>query len=108
MSERNTKKQSSLGRLWGSKAAEPSEPTETEASSAPKTRWFDRLKQGLGKTSSRLSDGIAGLFTKRKLEAATLPIFPCPGTTMNSFVRLEADEVSGRRFQDVVRSPDAE
>jgi fused signal recognition particle receptor len=43
-----------------------------EAAAAPKARWFDRLKQGLGKTSTRLSDGISGLFTKRKLEAATL------------------------------------
>ena len=44
----------------------------------------------------------------QKLEAATLPIFPWPGTTMNSFVRVEADEVSGRRFPAVGRSPDAD
>lgn len=34
--------------------------------------WLQRLKQGLAKTSSKLSDGITGLFTKRKLDAATL------------------------------------
>ena len=34
--------------------------------------WFQRLKAGLGKTSSKLSDGITGLFTKRKLDGATL------------------------------------
>jgi fused signal recognition particle receptor len=34
--------------------------------------WFQRLKIGLTKTSSKLSDGITGLFTKRKLDAATL------------------------------------
>ncbi len=34
--------------------------------------WFQRLKDGLTKTSSKLSDGITGLFTKRKLDAATL------------------------------------
>lgn len=34
--------------------------------------WFQRLKAGLGKTSAKLSDGITGLFTKRKLDEATL------------------------------------
>jgi fused signal recognition particle receptor len=34
--------------------------------------WFGRLRAGLTKTSSRLSDGISGLFTKRKLDVATL------------------------------------
>lgn len=38
----------------------------------PKASWFQRLKQGLGKTSGKLADGITGLFTKRKLDAATL------------------------------------
>lgn len=38
----------------------------------PKTGWFQKLKAGLGKTSAKLSDGITGLFTKRKLDAATL------------------------------------
>lgn len=38
----------------------------------PKLGWFQRLKAGLGKTSAKLSDGITGLFTKRKLDAATL------------------------------------
>ncbi len=34
--------------------------------------WLQRLRAGLGKTSSKLSDGITGLFTKRKLDGATL------------------------------------
>jgi fused signal recognition particle receptor len=34
--------------------------------------WFQRLKSGLSRTSSKLSEGITGLFTKRKLDAATL------------------------------------
>lgn len=38
----------------------------------PKLGWFQKLKAGLGKTSSKLSDGITGIFTKRKLDAATL------------------------------------
>lgn len=39
---------------------------------AAKVGWFQRLKAGLGKTSGKLSDGITGLFTKRKLDGATL------------------------------------
>jgi fused signal recognition particle receptor len=35
-------------------------------------RWFERLKAGMEKSSSRLSDGITGLFAKRKLDVATL------------------------------------
>lgn len=45
-------------------AAAPEEPA--------KGGWFSRLKAGLTKTSSRLSEGITSLFTKRKLDAATL------------------------------------
>jgi fused signal recognition particle receptor len=41
------------------------------SSTAPRS-WFQRLRDGLGKTSAKLSDGITGLFTKRKLDAATL------------------------------------
>ena len=34
--------------------------------------WFQRLRQGLTKTSSRLTEGITGVFTKRKLDDETL------------------------------------
>lgn len=46
-------------------AAPASEPPE-------KPGWFQRLKAGLTKTSSRLTQDIAGIFTKRKLDADTL------------------------------------
>ncbi|HKZ95403.1 MAG TPA: signal recognition particle-docking protein FtsY [Hyphomicrobiaceae bacterium] len=36
------------------------------------TRWFQRLKAGLTKTSAKLSAGLTDLFAKRKLESATL------------------------------------
>ena len=49
-------------------AAEPAEP----AAPAPKRSWFQRLTDGLKKTSSRLSEGITSVFTKRKLDAGTL------------------------------------
>ena len=57
-------------------AAEPESEAEgavPEADAAPKKQgWFARLKVGLSKTSSKLSEGIAGVFTKRKLDAGTL------------------------------------
>ena len=34
--------------------------------------WFQKLKSGLGKTSAKLTSGITDLFSKRKLDAATL------------------------------------
>ncbi len=34
--------------------------------------WFQRIKEGLRKSSSRLASGITDIFTKRKLDAAAL------------------------------------
>ena len=45
---------------------------EVEPAPAQKGGWFSRLKAGLTKTSSKLSEGITGLFTKSKLDADTL------------------------------------
>ena len=36
------------------------------------TSWFQRLKDGLRKSSSKLVDGISDIFTKRKLDVAAL------------------------------------
>jgi fused signal recognition particle receptor len=46
--------------------------TEIETEDAPKKGWFARLREGLSKSSKRLVEGIGGLFTKRKLDDATL------------------------------------
>jgi fused signal recognition particle receptor len=48
------------------------EPPPAAGEASAKTGWFQRLRQGLSKTSTQLSDGITGVFTKRKLDAATL------------------------------------
>jgi fused signal recognition particle receptor len=47
------------------------DPPATEQP-AGRPGWFQRLKAGLTKTSQRLSQDIAGIFTKRKLDADTL------------------------------------
>ena len=45
---------------------------KADADAAPKHGWFARLKAGLTKTSSKLSEGITGLFTKSRLDINTL------------------------------------
>jgi fused signal recognition particle receptor len=47
-------------------------PEEAKSAEPPRASWFQRLKDGLSKTSSRLTDGITGLVSKRKLDGATL------------------------------------
>jgi fused signal recognition particle receptor len=47
-------------------------PQVIEAAPAPKLTWFQRLRAGLARTSSQLTNQISALFTKRKLDDDTL------------------------------------
>lgn len=38
----------------------------------PKKSWFSRLKDGLSKSATKLADGVAAIFTKRKLDHEAL------------------------------------
>jgi fused signal recognition particle receptor len=62
--------ETSGARRVGPAAAGTAEPADAEP--APKQGWFQRLRSGLSKTSSKLTEGITSLFTKRKLDAETL------------------------------------
>ena len=59
-------------------APETEPEPDPEPGPAPETppaagaSWFQRLKSGLSKTSSQLTSGITGIFTQRKLDAATI------------------------------------
>jgi fused signal recognition particle receptor len=63
-------------------AAEPEAPpavaSAPEADPAPETPapqkrgWWSRLKDGLSRSSSQITQGIADIFTKRKLDSASL------------------------------------
>ena len=45
----------------------------TDETNAPKRKgWFARLRSGLSRSSERLTDGITGIFTKRKLDDEAL------------------------------------
>lgn len=46
--------------------------TASETENPGKTGWFSRLRAGLQKSTSKFTDGLAGIFTKRKLDAETL------------------------------------
>ena len=58
--------------LDGHAALDLAVPPSPEAHETSKPSWFQRLKSGLGKTSSKLTSGITGLLTKRRLDGATL------------------------------------
>ena len=47
-------------------------PGGTSASPASSAGWWRRLSEGMRRTSSSLSESVTSLFTKRKLDAATL------------------------------------
>jgi fused signal recognition particle receptor len=49
-------------------------PVASAAEEAPPTKkgWFAKLKEGLSKSSSKLTDGITSIFTKRKLDDEAL------------------------------------
>jgi len=76
-----------LMRRWFGGAASveaPAEPAQTtavipvpllpsvETPLGPKRSWFQRLRFGLSRSSSSIGRGIADIFTKRKLDAASL------------------------------------
>jgi fused signal recognition particle receptor len=44
----------------------------SEAEGAETRGWLGRLRQGLSRSSNRLADGIAGIFTKRRLDQEML------------------------------------
>jgi fused signal recognition particle receptor len=56
----------------GFAAAERAPGIEAEAQPEVRRTWFQRLREGLSRTSSQLTGQITSLFTKRKLDDATL------------------------------------
>jgi len=67
MSDEPEKKSGLITRLFG--GAHEAAPTPQKAN------WWQRLKAGLQRSSASIGQGITDLFTKRKLDAATLEEF---------------------------------
>ncbi|MCM8733128.1 signal recognition particle-docking protein FtsY [Azospirillum sp. A1-3] len=53
-------------------AAPAAAPAAAEEAPPTKKGWFAKLKEGLSKSSSKLTDGITSIFTKRKLDDEAL------------------------------------
>lgn len=65
-----------LRRLFGAGEAapppEPEAPVVVETPPEPRRSWLSRLTSGLSRSSSTIGRGIVDIFTKRKLDAASL------------------------------------
>lgn len=71
-----SKKRGMFSRLFG-RGAEPKVEEAPQApgeapEEPPKRSWWQRLSGGLARTSQAISQGVADIFTKRKLDALTL------------------------------------
>ena len=89
MSSNEPKRKGFLGRLFGSEPEPDADASAHERTAAtadvsapqsmpqpatepPRKSWLDRLRSGLSKTSSRLTEGITGLVTRKKLDQTTI------------------------------------
>ena len=52
--------------------ADPPSPPAAAPSPAPKQSWLQRLRFGLSRSSTTIARGVTDIFTKRKLDAASL------------------------------------
>lgn len=67
MTSETPKKSGLMARFFGSSAA--------AGADAPPATWWQKLRSGLARSSTSIGQGITDLFTKRKLDAATLEDF---------------------------------
>ncbi len=76
MADNDEKKPGLFGRMFGrgpaTPAAEPLGPADTAPAPAAKLSWWQKLRSGLSRSSSALTQGISDIFTKRKLDGDTL------------------------------------
>ncbi|MDR7033935.1 signal recognition particle-docking protein FtsY [Mesorhizobium sp. BE184] len=54
------------------KVEQKAEPLAAAPTSVPRPSWFQRMREGLARSSRELTGNIAGVFTKRKLDEETL------------------------------------
>ena len=93
------------GKVTVAKAVEKKAEPQKAPEPAPKTTWFQRLRQGLSRSSKELSSNIAGVFTKRKLDEDTLQdledVLIRADLGMETAIRITDALASGRYGKDV-------
>ncbi|TIV92602.1 MAG: signal recognition particle-docking protein FtsY, partial [Mesorhizobium sp.] len=62
----------SVGKVTVSKKVEQRAEPVKAPEPAPRRSWFQRMREGLARSSRELTGNIAGVFTKRKLDDDTL------------------------------------
>lgn len=62
----------SVGKVTVTKKVEQKAEPQKAPEPAPRRSWFQRMKDGLARSSKELTGNIAGVFTKRKLDEETL------------------------------------
>lgn len=75
MNSEESKKGGFFSRVLGGGKAAPAAPAAETAEAEPsaaKRSWWTRLSGGLARTSQSITQGVADIFTKRKLDALTL------------------------------------
>ena len=85
---------------------EPPAPPEVPAAApVPRPGWFNRLREGLSRSSRELSSNIAGVFTKRRLDQDTLQdledVLIRADLGMETALRITDALASGRFGRDV-------
>jgi fused signal recognition particle receptor len=60
------------GKVTVSRAVEAKAEPVVQAAAEPRKSWFQRLREGLSRSSAQLTGSIAGIFTRRKLDEETL------------------------------------
>jgi len=93
-------------RVTVSKSVErKAEAAPTAPAPAPRTSWFQRLRDGLSRSSRELSSNIAGVFTKRKLDEDTLQdledVLLRADLGMETAIRITDALASGRYGREV-------
>ena len=82
-----------FGRIFGG-GKEP--PVEPEAK--PKQSWLERLRSGLARSSSALSESVTAIFTKKKLDAETL------AELEDTLIRADLGSDFAARIADALRT----
>jgi fused signal recognition particle receptor len=95
----------SPGKVTVAKAVEKKAEPRKAPEPAPRVTWFQRLKQGLSRSSRELSSNIAGVFTRRKLDEDTLQdledVLIRADLGMETAIRITDALASGRYGKDV-------